>query len=98
MLSLQILPADRVLAAQRMRIRQNDEHAFVPEPGDVAIARNGLAHDEDDVELFRTKQRQIFARRSFDDANVDLRMLGRIASQQLRQESRRQRGKENARL
>ena len=61
MLSLQIFPLDRILATQRMGVRQNDEHAFVPEPGDVAIARNGLAHDEDDVELFRAKQRQIFA-------------------------------------
>ena len=70
-----------------MRVRQNDEHAFAPEPDDVAIARNGLAHDEDDVELFRTKQRQIFAWRSFDDADFDLGMLGRIASQQFRQKS-----------
>ena len=56
MLSFQILPADRVLAAQRMRVRQNDEHAFVSKPGNVAIARSGLAHDENDVELFRAKQ------------------------------------------
>ena len=52
-LSLQIFPADSVLPAQRMRVRQDDEHAFAPELCDVAIALGRLSHDEDDVELFR---------------------------------------------
>ncbi len=57
-------------------------------------SRPRLSHDKDNVELIRAKPRQIFAWRSFDDADVNPGMLRRIASQQLRQESRRQRGNE----
>lgn len=47
-----------------------------------------LAHDEDNIEFFRAKPRQIFAGRRFDDADVNPWMPGQIAAQQLRQKSR----------
>ena len=38
----QIFPGNGILGAKRMRVRQHDEHAFAPEPDNIAIARNRL--------------------------------------------------------
>ncbi len=75
-LTPQIFPEDGILSTKRMRVRRNDEHAFAPEPDDVAIARNGLPHDESNIELFRAKPRQIIARRPFNDVDFNLGMKG----------------------
>jgi hypothetical protein len=89
LLVAQKLPSDLVLFAERVSVRQSDEHAFVPELRHLAIGHHGNASDERDVEASLSNERDMVAGCTLHDPYRDVGMISDESSHQLAHEAGR---------